>query len=825
TRKLRVGLSPAQARPFAVLIKSQLPTGTLPFEQLTGLVRVEEAAGQVGLVGIATGGEVQLEEVEAAGMAAINLDDFPDGLLEPLRAQVAGLTLRRAYRYATTADPFLLKVAAVEPDVRVVSQQTLSLGEDRLLLAATLEVEITRAGIFKLAFPLPAGLEVESISGASLSHWTELKQEEERTVTLHLKGRTEGGQTFAISLAGPGVKSVQGWPVPRLMLRDATKQSGQLLIVPEQGLRLQAAAREGVTQLDPLKSGVSQKGVLAFRLLQADWRLALDLEQVEAWIQVNSLQHVTFSEAQLKVAANLQYEIENTGVKDFRVRLPAAAESVQFRGDQVADFVASPDPATGDLKEWEVKLHRRVVGRYLLQVTYSLPLTEAATNTTVLGVQAREVNLQRGFLTLHASGRLQVRVDTTPASLQATDWQVIPRALQQDIPAASANYSFRLVEADFRLPVQLDRHEAARLLPARVNEVGLTSVIADDGVMLTQVRMQLVPGDKRLLHLRLPAGARFWFAFVNQGSVWPWNDQDQILIPLEQQSRTGEETTVEFFYTSRTGRANARALDLQLVGPRFDLPLENIRWQVYLNDKWRLDDWSGSLQLQAAAPGQAVTVDLDSYLRNEGVIRQGKSDEAVEFLNTANQLLLQGDPQQARRNFQAAFGLSQHDTAFNEDARVQLQNLKMQQAIVGLNVRQSKIMGDPVTPGQAVAQAGRGVQFFNYTQQEAKQLLERNSAEDNAVQLRLAERLIQQQDAAVGKPAAIRATIPEQGRLLTFTRPLEVNRWAELKIGLEASAAKPASFLRRVLILGVMFVLAAILVRLGRARIPDPART
>ncbi|MHB1310250.1 MAG: hypothetical protein ACYC23_24545, partial [Limisphaerales bacterium] len=81
TRKLRVGLSPAQARPFAVLIKSQLPTGTLPFEQLTGLVRVEGAAGQVGLVGIATGGEVQLEEVEAAGMAAINLDDFPDGLL------------------------------------------------------------------------------------------------------------------------------------------------------------------------------------------------------------------------------------------------------------------------------------------------------------------------------------------------------------------------------------------------------------------------------------------------------------------------------------------------------------------------------------------------------------------------------------------------------------------------------------------------------------------------------------------------------------------------------------------------------------------------
>ncbi len=43
----------------------------------------------------------------------------------------------------------------------------------------------------------------------------------------------------------------------------------------------------------------------------------------------------------------------------------------------------------------------------------------------------------------------------------------------------------------------------------------------------------------------------------------------------------------------------------------------------------------------------------------------------------------------ARRAFQAAYGLSTHDAAFNEDARVQLHNIKLQQALVGLNVRQA----------------------------------------------------------------------------------------------------------------------------------------
>ena len=100
-------------------------------------------------------------------------------------------------------------------------------------------------------------------------------------------------------------------------------------------MRLQVATREGVTQLDPQKSGIRQKGVLAFRLLQTPWNLALDIEQVDPWIQVTSLQHATINEAQIKVAANLQYQIENTGLKELRVFLPTNCESVRFQGDQV----------------------------------------------------------------------------------------------------------------------------------------------------------------------------------------------------------------------------------------------------------------------------------------------------------------------------------------------------------------------------------------------------------------------------------------------------------------------------------------------------------
>jgi hypothetical protein len=382
TRKLRVNLNPPQSRPFTLVIRSQIPTGPLPFEQTAGLLSVNNAAGQVGSVGIATGSEVQLDTATAEGLPAINLEDFPATALQPLSGQIAGLTLRRAFRYADANSTVSLKASAVEPDVRVETQETLSLGEDRTLLAVNAAITITRAGIFRISFVLPAGLDVESISGSALSHWTELKAQEGRIITLHLKGKTEGQQQFAVSLSGPGTKAVKGLTVPRLLFREATKQRGQLVVVPEQGMRLQVATRDGVTQLDPQKAGIRQKGVLAFRLLQPQWSLALDVEQVDAWVQVTSLQHVTVSEAQLKVLANLQYQIENTGLKAIRIRVPTNAESVRFRGEQVSDFLPV-GPAQDTLQTWEVKLHRRVIGKYLLQATWQTPLAEGATNAVV----------------------------------------------------------------------------------------------------------------------------------------------------------------------------------------------------------------------------------------------------------------------------------------------------------------------------------------------------------------------------------------------------------------------------------------------------------
>ena len=216
----------------------------MPYSQEVSPITLKDAAGQVGLVGIATGAEVQLGDVTTERLSPINLEDFHKTLIQQA-SQGKELTLRRSFRYSDREAKLTLNALPVKPDIRVNTQDTLSIGEDRVVLASQIDVSISRAGIFKLTFELPDGMDVETLSGPSLSHWTELKTNDGRSLTLHLRGKTIGQTSFHISLAGTGITSGEDlWQAPRLLIQEASKQVGHLQVVPEQGMRLNVQNRE-----------------------------------------------------------------------------------------------------------------------------------------------------------------------------------------------------------------------------------------------------------------------------------------------------------------------------------------------------------------------------------------------------------------------------------------------------------------------------------------------------------------------------------------------------------------------------------------------------
>ena len=210
------------------------------------------------------------------------------------------------------------------------------------------------------------------------------------------------------------------------------------------------------------------------------------------------------------------------------------------------------------MQTWEVKLHRRVIGAVsCCKSRIRRPSPRTPRRPACAACRRSDVNLQRGFVTVQSA-----------AACRCASKRCRPRSSRPNGRASRARCSrtspLRLRASPigsssprFSLPLKLERHEAAKLLPARVNSITLTSVISDNGAMLTQVRLEMLPGDKRLLHLTLPKDAKFWFAFVNQNGVWPWREGDADSHPARTAiARQRQAIPVELFFSSQIAEAD-----------------------------------------------------------------------------------------------------------------------------------------------------------------------------------------------------------------------------------------------------------------------------
>ena len=784
-RTLHVAVEPAKAEAFTFVVELQQGTAPLPFDLTLRPLRVLGAAGEVGALALAFGSDAQPERVRATGLSPIAVEDFDRDLLPRSRTGQVLATLQNAYRYNADEPGLAVHVAPVAPEVRVTTHQVLSLGDDRVVLAADLGVAITRVGIFQLSFPLPTGLELESLSGAALNHWTEADESGQRIVTLHLNGRTIGEQTFALTLVGPIATTVTTWQVPQVRLREATRQMGELQVVPERGVRLRALERRNVLELDPRSIGNARPGALAFRLLEVDWSLSLALETLEPWMTVQALEEVTAREGQTLTRLALRYRIENAAVKVLRLRLPGLtddqAKTVRATGPAVSDLV----PVAGADGHWEVRLQRGVIGETTVQIEFQgagVGSDGRLAVVTPLFEGSRQVTQ---YVAVRSAGRLEVEALELPRGWQRVDWPAVPVGLQDRGDRSVPALAFRVAEPEAPLSVVVRRHDVADALKLRVTGGELTTLFSPRGQTLTAAELQLEVAEKSTLRVRLPAGARLFNTFMNGESVSVVREADAYLFHVAASTTADRTAKVRMVYAVIAPQRG----DIELVGPRLSVPLENVTWRVIVPPGYEIAGYRGGLQLRTERlAGPFALREYESLVLTK---RAADAKLATDFLQTANTLLQQGQQQRASEVLSRATKTNSLDEASNEDARVQLRALRTQQAVVGLNTRRQRLYLDNRADAQRNEQLEQAANLnplmrgkLDFDPQQVDQLLMGNTAEENTALRGIAGRMVDQQLAAEPAPSAIDVTIPEHGRVITFGRSLQVDGDAPLELRL-----------------------------------------
>ena len=811
---LLVTLSPAASASFALQVISQMPTGQLPYDARVSPIRVEGAAGEIGMTGLAFGGDAQPDNATPTGMTPMDAGDFDAALLATGK-DMPPLVLHQVFRHGAAASGLTVRVLPVQPEVKTELAQVLSLGEERMVLAADLDVDITRAGIFKLSFAIPDGLELEAASGDALSHWTESKEDKTRVITLNLAGRTMGRQKFALTLAGPFPGASESWEVPRLTIRESPRQSGTLAIVPERGIRVRPLARQNVTQSAAPEGKAARPGALAFRLLQPDWKLGLAIERLEPWLTARILQEATVRDGQTRGRIGLRLRVENAAIKSVRLSLPGLdaddARSARATGDAVTDMI----PVPGKPGLWDLRFQRGVLGELPLDIQFQQKNDPAATVLSLPVARVVDSRQSTTFVALRSTGRIELDAPVLPAGWHRADWPAVPAELQDPTDRGTPSLCFRAVDPEAPLAVTLRRHDVAGVLKLRVEKARLTSVVSVAGHAITSVALDVRVAEKASLRLRLPPEATLLALTVHGQSAALAREGDTLLFHILPGPDASQPTPVAFSYATK-GSKNLKA---HLAGPALDVPMEDVEWQVVLPEGHRLDDYKGALVPRESAVFSSSGFSVDDYLGSVATKRRVEISKGSKQLEEGNRYLAEGKAEQARAAFSQAAANGALDAASNEDARVQLRNLQTQQAVVGLNTRRQKLFLDNASNAWGVvneqaAQAARdnpllqGQQEFDPRQLD--RMLQGNTMEETTLLNRLADRIVNQQTASTPALRSLDIALPERGSTHTFTRGVQVDGNAPLTLDLTMERQQPgASILAALLLLALVAVLGA----------------
>lgn len=809
-RALLVSLAVPQTKNFTLQVETQGSLDPLPAETSLSPVLVPDAAGQAGLLACAFGADAQMESIESHHLATVPASDFSGALL-PQKSEA----LQQVYRYDHQGGAVILRAVPVSPQLRATTQEVLSLGEERLVLSVNAEVEITRAGVFELRFPLPAGLEVESLTGPALHHWTELEQDGQTWIVLHLQGKTLGRQTFSLALAGNAPPPSAAWTLPRVIFADVSRQTGQIAVRPAPGLRLRAVSRRNVSEIDPRSLGGQGTDTLAFRILQADWEVQLGIEQLAPRITGQALHEVTLREGQTRSVIHCQFQVENASIRALRFRLPGPAGSpdalktVRATGNSVSGLI-QPDAADPAL--WEVQFKRRVLGEAEFRIEFEQRQERENGIEAVDPAQFPDLRQFAYYHALRSGGRLDLSLPAElPQGWQLTDWSSVPANLRNAGNRAAPALTLRAVDVTAPLSLQLQRHSLAEALKLRVSRGVLTTVLSPVGDELTSVDLQLDVVQRSSLTVALPVEASLFNIFVNGESVRAVQQDGAYqfyVLP-----GTDDRTAAVRFVFALAGRKPYR---IQLASPRLNVPLENMEWNVLLPQGFTLAGHGGSLELKRRETRDASWT-KKSYLDLTEGKRAALAQQAEELLEQANTYIQKGEQQKARRALSAVTNQAGLDAASNEDARVQLETLQTQQAVVGLNTRRQRLYLDndvSQLPGSAQVEVAisenRILQEgdINFKPQDVSQLLQGNTSEDNTVLQRIAARLVQHQKSTEPAPPAITTTLPEEGTAYTFRRAVQVNENVPLELRLRLASTQTLPISRAVFLTLLLFAFA-----------------
>jgi len=518
--------------------------------------------------------------------------------------------------------------------------------------------------------------------------------------------------------------------------------------------------------------------VLAYKFITSEpqpvapWKLSVATEVVESWVRAEILNSLTLSDTVVSGRAVARFDIQNAPVKELRLRIPARFKNVEI----CAPNIRRRDH---DGEIWRVEFQSKIRGPHTLTVTWEESPTARTNYLELNGIAAENVERETGIIAIVARPPLQITPQNV-GELKPIDIRDLPEWAGP--PDKSTVLAYRYLRPGYALWVESRRFDEAEVLQALIESLKLSTVVADDGQMMTEMALLVRNQGRQHLEIGLPAGATVWSAFVAGQAVRPSVKDGKLLLPLEQS--VGDETAIpiDVVYVA-TNRFPTKRGVIELISPQLDAPLKSARWELFLPPDYRYGDFRGTMAHEVeTAMIEASSFSFLDYSSRESESRAELAKELKSEITSAKTKLSKGNVKEAMADYNRARAKGDLATAKDSEAKQLETDLRRAQ---GNNLIQAQNDFSLNNSGQAtesrpLASAAPVIQY------------------DAAAAEAQWTKLQQAQDLAVAKVQPIRVSLPTRGLRHAFTQVLQTKEGKPLTIRFVAANSRVISWPKRI---------------------------
>ncbi|HEY3915172.1 MAG TPA: hypothetical protein VGN61_11860, partial [Verrucomicrobiae bacterium] len=486
----------------------------------------------------------------------------------------------RPFSLATTVKP-------VEPILTASDRVTARLEESRLVTMHALDLAVEKAGIYEIDLTPQAGFAVTGVTGDGVSDW----KVGDGQLKVSFASRVLGARHLDVQLEQAQKSFPEQFPLLPLRVAGASRETALIGAAAAPGLRVRTAEMAGLREIPAAQLPNHTDELLAFSASQPDWSLALSTERLPARISADVFNLLTVGEGVVGGSATVRYQLVNQGVQEFHLQVPAHWRNLEFTGPNIR----AREEKNG---LWTIHLQEKAWNGYTLVVTYDYAFDPTNATLDAGGLHVPDAARETGSVAVTTAANIKLQpgpVNEPLRVIDPTELSESDRALVTRPVMLACRYNGHA----YQLQLNASRQEEAAVLDAVADRIQLTSVLTDDGEMLTQASFMVKNNGKQFQRFQLPPGADFWGCYVDGQSSKAQKDGSALLVSLPQRADRDEAFAVDIVYTQGADAAQARWIPrgVALQTPTTDLPNTFAEWELYVPRDRHVASFGGSMNV------------------------------------------------------------------------------------------------------------------------------------------------------------------------------------------------------------------------------------